>query len=311
MEAEYIARINRVIDYVQDNLSGDLSLGTLAKVACFSPHHFHRLFTSLTGETLGQFVRRVRLERAAAHLCRDPDRPVTEVAMDAGFSSPAAFSRAFRDHFDMSASEWRASESKNGKAMRKPGNAVGQLESYYESGAWAPKWRLIMKDSTLKNISVELRELPERTVAYLRHTGPYSGNAELFGQLFGKLAQWAGSRGLMGPSTQFLSLYHDDPSVTDHNKLRVMCCCVVPPDTEVSGEFGKSTVSGGMYGVGRFEIDAKEYGQAWDAIYGTWLPKSGFQPDDRPAVEIYLNNPQTHPEHKHIVEICVPVKPMS
>jgi AraC family transcriptional regulator len=62
---EYTARINRVLDHVHENLDGDLSLRALARVARFSPHHFHRIFSALVGETCHQFVRRVRLERAA------------------------------------------------------------------------------------------------------------------------------------------------------------------------------------------------------------------------------------------------------
>ena len=302
--------MNRVLDYIQDHLSEELSLDTLAKVACFSPHHFHRIFRSLAGEPLGQFIKRVRLERAATHLSLAPHRTVTEVALDAGFTSPAAFARAFRDRFGMSASEWRAcTESKNGKAIRKTGNAGSYAEMYFEPGAWAPRWRLIMKTRKMK-VDVEVKELPECTVAYIRHQGPYQGDAALFGRLFHRLAEWAGARGLMGPDAQFLSLYHDDPGVTEADKLRVMCCCVVPPDTEVDGEIGKTTVAGGTYGVGHFELQASDYGAAWDAMYGDWLPKSGYQPDDRPSVEFYRNDPESDPEHRHIVDICLPVKPL-
>ncbi len=309
-EREYVARINRVIDHIQSHLGDDLSLDVLAKVACFSPHHFHRVFRVFTNEPLGQFVRRVRLERAASLLVWAPDRPITEVALDVGFSSPAAFARAFRERFGMSASEWREREqSKDGKAMRERGNAPSHIEMYFEPGAWAPKWRLTMTTGT-KDVNVEVKSLPERTVAYLRHTGPYQGNTELFARLFGQLAQWAGPRGLLGPNAQFMSLYHEDPAVTDSDKLRVTVACVVPDDTETDGEIGRMKVAGGEYAVGRFEIDPAEYGEAWDAMYGQWLPKSGYQPDDRPALELYLNDPQTHPEKKHIVEICIPVKPL-
>ena len=237
-----------------------------------------------------------------------PDRPVIDVALDAGFQSPAAFARAFKERFGMSATEWRAAEeSKNGKDLRKACNVASGLEMYFEDGAWAPKWRFHMP-ATNDDINVEVRELPERTVAYLRHTGPYQGNTELFGRLFGQLAQWAGPRGLLGPGAQFLSLYFDDPNVTDPDKLQILCGCVVPDGTDVDGAIGRTTVAGGTYGVGHFELTADGYGAAWQAMYGVWLPNSGYEPDDRPAVELYLNDPGAHPENKHIVEICVPVK---
>lgn len=305
MSSDYVARINRVIDFVQDNLGQELGVERLAAVAQLSPFHFHRIFRAMVGEPLGQFVRRLRLERAARRLCEAPDRSITEIALDTGFASPASFAKAFRERFGVSASEWRE-RRKNGQSMSKDGNAETVVDRYFDAGAWAPKWRVEMPNANIST-HVEIRELPEQTIAYVRHTGPYQGNAELFGRLFGQLAQWAGPRGLLGPDAQFLSLYHDDPAITDDSKLRVVCGCVVPPDTEVSGEIGKTSVPGGTYAVGRFELNADEYGAAWDSMYGRWLPASGYQPDDRPALELYLNNPETHPEKKHVVEIAIPI----
>lgn len=310
MKKEYVERINRVLDYIQDHLDEELSLERLAEVACFSPFHFHRVFRALTGEPIGQLVQRLRLERAAAQLSHSPHRSITEVALDAGFSSPATFARAFRERFGMSASAWRsAGESKNGKAMSNASNAEVGVRMHLSPGAEAPRWRLVMNEGKT-TVDVEVKDLPEQTVAYLRHTGPYQGNAELFGRLFGQLAQWAGARGLLGPNARFLSLYHDDPSVTESDKLRVMCCCVVPPDTQVGGEIGKTVVAGGRYAVGRFELTQDGYGAAWEAMYGGWLPSSGFEPADGPAMEVYLNDPNQHPEKKHLVEICIPVRPL-
>jgi AraC family transcriptional regulator len=162
-----------------------------------------------------------------------------------------------------------------------------------------------------ETVEVAVKEMPERTVAYVRHIGPYKGDAQLFAGLFGKLMQWAGPRGFLGrPGTECLSVYHDDPSVTDEEKLRVSVCVTVPEDTTVDGEIGKMTVPGGRYAVGHFELSEGEYEDAWKAIYGGWLPQSGFEPDQRPALELYLNNPEEHPEKKHVVDICIPVRPL-
>ena len=87
---EYIQRINRVLDHIQTHLDEDLSMPVLARVSCFSLYHFHRIFAAVVGETPTQFVQRLRLERAANRLNSDPSCSVTEVGMDAGFTSPAA-----------------------------------------------------------------------------------------------------------------------------------------------------------------------------------------------------------------------------
>lgn len=76
---EYLARIHRAQDYIEENLGGVLLLETIAQAANFSPFHFHRLYRALTGETLYQFILRVRLERAASTLYHKPHEAVTSI----------------------------------------------------------------------------------------------------------------------------------------------------------------------------------------------------------------------------------------
>ena len=160
-------------------------------------------------------------------------------------------------------------------------------------------------------IQIEVKDVPAMHVAYVRHIGPYQGNSALFEQLFNKLMRWAGPRGLLRfPETQMLTIYHDDPDLTDEQKLRVEACITVPEDTPVEGEIGKMTLAGGQVAVARFEVSSDEFEEAWKVVFGYWLPESGYVPDDRPCYELYHNDPNEHPEHKHIVDICVPVRPV-
>lgn len=322
LREEYTARINQVIDYIEANISKDLSLKELAAVANFSPFHFHRIFSAMVGEPLSGFIKRLRIEKAAAKLIANPKISVTEIALDCGFSGSATFARAFREVFGMSAREWRSggylrdskirkTNSKPNQQLSKSGEDFGITSCYIEGGIQNQQWRVRMKEKSHITAEVEVKDIPEFHVAYIRHVGPYAGDAELFGRLFGKLAMWAGPRGLLNsPDARFISVYHDSPEVTDESKLRTSICITVPEDTPVEGEVGKMAISGGRYAVARFELASDEYGDAWNAVFGGWLPESGYQCVDSPCYELYLNNPEEHPEKKCIVEICVPVKPM-
>ena len=73
---EYEARVNRVIDHIRGHLADELSLSRLARVAAFSPFHFHRVFRAITGETLFGFIHRLRIEKAAGALLNHPDQSV-------------------------------------------------------------------------------------------------------------------------------------------------------------------------------------------------------------------------------------------
>ena len=98
---EYFSRIHRAQDFIEENLSRTLALEEIARAACFSPYHFHRLYTAITGESIYQFILRIRLERAASRLCRQPPEPVTTIAFGLGFSSSATFARAFKGFFGL------------------------------------------------------------------------------------------------------------------------------------------------------------------------------------------------------------------
>ncbi len=308
---EYVARINRVIDHVSTNLSGDLSLRALARVANFSPYHFHRVFRGMVGETVNGFIRRVRVETAAARLLSNPALSVTRIATDCGFSSPSSFAREFRARFGMSATQFRSrgpSWSKTRQAQSKPGQPLGKqgkdvpdASAYTECAVAGAPRRQAMK------MTVEVKQMPELFVAYVRHIGPYNQ----IPKAIERLMRWAGPRGFVQfPQTLVLGVYHDDPDITDPSKLRSSACITVPKGTQVAGEIGTMTIPGGLFAVAHCEVDADEYGAAWDKLMGEWLPESGYQPDDRLCYEVYWNDPTTHPSRQHIVDICEPVRPL-
>lgn len=316
----YQSRINKVIDYIDQHLSEPLNLDKLADVASFSRFHFHRIFRALVGESVGQYVSRLRVEHSTRLLTYHPSKSITEIALDCGFSSSATFARAFRGTFGMSASEFRElgdeARSKIRKTDRKIGQADGNPGKDFEvkMDLFAQNnqqyWTIMSNEQVVAN--VEVQNLPELTLAYVRHIGPYVNNPELFGSLMTKIFAWAGPRGLVNfPHTQTLAVYHDDPQVTEADKLRLLVGISVPEETEVDGEVGKMTLAAGKYAIGKFEIEGNQYESAWNAMYQQWLPESGYQPSNSPSFERYLNDPSKHPEGKHVVEIAIPVEPAS
>ena len=331
-EKEYRARINRVMDYVQRHIGEKLTVSRLAEVACFSPFHFHRLFGALTGETLAGFIQRIRMEKAASLLVYNPLKSITEIALDVGLGGSASFARLFKSRFGMSASQWRNGGYRHYSKNCKTESKIGKTNSSFGKENEPPSTYIALQEtdgasdsgsyitfhsgrknsmSSTKNVKVTVEELPKTTVAYVRHVGPYKGDARLFEQLYGKLMSWAGPRGLLSRKDMVcMNVYHDDPEVTDESKLRVSACLSVPPETEVSGEVGKMEIEAGRYAIAHFELADDEFQDAWNYVYGEWLPKSGYQPDDRPCFERCLNDPAAHPQKKHVVDICVPVKPL-
>lgn len=311
---EYERRINRVMDYVSKNLSEPLTLETLADVAAFSPFHFHRVFKSMTGENLSEFIQRIRLEAAAGSLVYHPNKDVTEIALDVGFGSSSTFAHAFKTFFGVNATEWRGSEAgKRRDQRRQEFSKMNQSNSNLakaatsgsvedgqtaSNGAWSET-----QEETLK---VTVKNLPDYHVAYMRNVGPYGPS-----QIWGKLLKWAGPRGLVNPGMVALGIANDDPNVTAPEKCRYDACIVVPKDFAPDQNVNLSDVPGGQYAIYDFEGTAGDVPKAWDKIFTQWLPSSGYQPDNRLCFERYPADMFTCGKQDLLRwEICVPVKPL-
>ena len=282
----YRGRILRVLLHIEEHLDGDLSRDRLAAVACFSPFHFHRLFTAFTGETLHKYIRRLRLERALHRLAYSDDA-VVNIALGAGFETHEAFTRAFRQAFDMSPTEWRS--------------RVDDRDPFVVLQA-----RPTVNPPSIGdlNMNVRIENLPAKRIAFLRHIGPFAGVGEKFQQLMA----WAGPKGLFGPQTQVLGIYHDNPEVTDEQKLRSDAAVTVHDGTTAEGDVQIGEIAGGDYAIATHRGSYAGLAESYRWLYGVWLPQSGRVPADAPCFERYVNNAAETPEDELITEIHLPLQ---
>lgn len=103
---EHLECVNLVQRYIREHLDEPLKRETLAAVANFSVPHFHRIFTGCVGENIASYIRRIRLQRAGWKL-RFGAVDITAVALAAGYTSHAAFGKAFKQQYGLSPSEFR------------------------------------------------------------------------------------------------------------------------------------------------------------------------------------------------------------
>ncbi len=301
---EYFQRINRVVDYIDAHLDEEHTLDNLSQLAHFSPFHFHRIFRVLTGETINNYVKRIRLQKAGSMLLGDNDRQVAEVASLCGFNSTAVFCRAFKTHFGRSTGEFRMhhleQERKNGQSNSNNGQSTTDATIYFSDEF------INLNRNTNMETNIAVKEMPAMDLIYCRHVGQY----DQIGGAFEKLFKWAGPRGLLRfPDTKTVTVYHDDPKVVDMDKVRQSACITVDEDAKPEGEFGKMHIPGGKYAVGSFKVMPHQFGEAWDAVC-RWLADSGYQPSDGYPYEYYPEEHEEGPPPIFTVDICVPVKPL-
>lgn len=280
-EATYRQRILAVQLFIQEHLDEELSLERLARVAHFSPYHFHRIFRGMVGEGVNEYVRRLRLESAAVAL-KTTDWSVLDIALRAGYNAHEAFTRAFRQMFGASPTQYRAGQHPLFIPREKPEMST---------------------ETTAREVRIET--VPPRRIAFIRHIGPYNEACTAFDRLMA----WAGRRGLFGPSTLVLGICHDDPEVTAPDKIRFDCCVTVDEQVRGEGEIGVQTLDGGECAVLTFYGAYTGLGEAYRWLFGTWLPTSGREPRNAPPFEVYVGDPRGTPPEKLRTDIHVPLEP--
>ena len=158
-------------------------------------------------------------------------------------------------------------------------------------------------------MNVAVRELPRYRVAYMRYVGSYGPHG--IPELWKRFREWLGTRGLLGLGSIRLGIGHDDPEVTAPEKCRYDACVVVPESFAADKWVNVIEVPGGKYAVAEFIGTADKIREAWEALYRSWLPGSGYQPDDRPCLEVYRGNPEVDGRPGTFrCELCVPVRPL-
>ena len=102
---EQTLAVQRMQDYIEENLEQEITLADLAGVSLFSPWHSYRLFREYLGLSPAEYIRRLRLSRSALRL-RDENCRVTDVAFDLGFGSVDGYTRAFSREFGCKPSQY-------------------------------------------------------------------------------------------------------------------------------------------------------------------------------------------------------------
>lgn len=278
----YRARVNQAIDHVTRHLAEPLRLDDVAKAASFSPFHFHRIFKAELGETLNDFVKRVRLERAVQVMARRPEASLTDIALACGFSSSSDFSRTFKARYGVAPRAFDVDEHR--ETMKQA------------AGFPAP--------ATGASFEVTLVTLPPRRVAYLRVLDPYRGGVP---KACAALVSWATARGL--ERNQWLGYQWEDPEVVPLDQCRYDVAVVVPDEVVASDEVTIGALPELRVAEIAVEGDISLELAAFEFLYRQWLPESGYVPDHQPCFEAWNGLPYQQGMERFSLRVQLPVVP--
>jgi AraC family transcriptional regulator len=290
----YRRRVNRVIDHVKDHLGEPLPVAELARLAGFSPFHFHRIFRSLVGEPLHAFVRRQRLEQAVFRMQYGPKATLTAVALEAGFASSSDFSRAFKQAYGFSPRQFSRDGFLEKSKIRQDllpnaGYGFGKMPD----GRNPDRFR------------VRLVDRPAQRIAYERVIGSFNMRKVL--AAFERLLEWGRRRGLV-PGATLIGKSPDDPDVTPMDKFQFDWCLVVPPGLEADREVSFDEIPANRFAAVHCAGDLRKEERAWRYLFHAWLPGSGYEPTDDPAMEVYRRSPLETGWATFDMDCCLPVR---
>ncbi|MGN7457343.1 AraC family transcriptional regulator [Paenibacillus pasadenensis] len=301
------------MNYIENHLEENLSLASLSRIAAFSPFHFHRIFKAIVGENVNEYVKRIRMEKSTQYLVNRSDLSITEIASACGFTSLSTFSRAFSEHFGVSARDYRKNgqHRKNSQFCRKNGQEVLDTQRYSED--------VSAVDVQQINVAqVRIERLPDLHVAYVRHRYGFSKGiySKEIVESFNKTQAWLRQNNLDLRRSMEVGITYDNHDITESENCRYDAAYTIPAG--LTDNFGHEEVDiqdvpGGLYAVYTIrltDVSSEEevivqLGHVVDYMYGRWLPDSDCLLANRPCLEIYHTELQGAVV---ILDFCLPIE---
>ncbi len=292
----YLDRINHVMDFISGHLDEPLPLDRLARLAHFSPFHFHRLFRAIVGEPLHVFIRRLRLESAVKVMKYGPRATLTEVAFRSGFASSSDFSKAFKQAYGFRPSQFTPENFVENSKIR---------QDLLTNAGYGFGMRPDARNPD--RFRVRFVDTPAQRVAFVRVIGTNSTERMLAG--FQQLMDWGKQHGLV-PHRQLIGMSQDDPDVTPLSKYRYDFCLVLPQGFTDDGQVSIRTMPANQFAAVHSKGGIHKLDRAWNYLFQAWLPASGYEPANQPAMEVYRGHPLEIGWEVFDIDCLVPVKPL-
>lgn len=290
-------RINQSIDYIDLHLDEPIELETLADVACFSKHHFHRCFKSLVGIPPNQYVNLLKMKRGLLYLICRPSLSITDISERCGQSTLSNFSRSFNAIFGVSPKQIRQHfhfhNVKNFCSIIHQQFDTKPIKHYFNQEAlsrYHGDYRNAIGTNLYEQIhaprQVIIEERAPLEYIYSRAYGSY--NSPSLGAVAGRHFSQARSIYERYPETMVFSAYLDRADYTPKHLCRFDAGITVPSALKEYDHLGRRHLAGGHYARLRVTTRINNAPYLFRFLLSEWLPCSAYEIDDRPTLLSYL-----------------------
>jgi len=272
--------VNKAIDYIDQHLYEAVDMKTLAELTCISTYHFHRLFKSIVGESIGEYIQRIRLEKIA-HQLKVSSIPISELVEQTHYNNKYALSKAFKKHFGVSPSVYRLNSETY--------SAVNHRDQYIPLTLYPM-----------------IKEMEEFNIVYLSINQTQRTDQGYF-KAWDELKEFVKEQHL-NETGLFLSFSFDNFKITEANKCRYYIGHTLEHSIKPVGKYGVKKIDGGLFAIFRCNGTFAQLENIYANIYNHWLLNCNYVLRDTHSFEIYIHNPNDFEENDLITDIYIPVK---
>ncbi len=278
------ARLLRVAAYIEAHLELSLSVGHLSEVSGVSKYHFHREFSAWFGIPVSRYISLLRLKRASYQLAFR-DTSVLDIALEAGYESHEAFSRAFRRALGQSPSAFR----------RQPDWL--RWSELFSRREIVPQHNLFYK--------VDVVRFQQSKVVYLEH----HGSIEELSKALRRFITWRRQSGLGPGRSDTFNIFPAPPEDSSADSFCLQLAAGTRQSFDVLPEgFKQGLISGGRYAKLSYQGSEANIEPAFNYLYRTWLPSSGQTLRDAPAFLQRLTFFPDVAEHQAEADLFLPLE---
>ena len=281
---EYRKRIQKALTYIRQNLDKPITIKDVAKAACYSEFHFHRIFSVMMGEPLGEYITRKKLEQAAIRLVYSPQNSVSKLAFRYGYSSVSAFSKAFHQWFGCRPTEVTkikdCLDAGNGKLQTKYAKSIESNQLYVapEPGDFQQRFNEI-------NDGLVVRDIESFQVAFLTSKQGYE--LESVRNTWLEMQDRLEDAGIHPESVKSYAISHDHPGLVPFSQCRYDACVWTSTSNLEKLLLSTTEIPSGRYVTYRVQGPESSILAKYLEFCTVWLPGSGYEWDNFPVVEHY------------------------
>ena len=281
-------RYKKLLSFIDENFKEDINIQKVEEICHYSYRNINRIFEALHNETIGKYIKRIRLEKAAQYL-KYSDIGVSDIAYEVGFEDRAAFSKAFKNKYKISPSSFR-------------NTSEASLETLQQS-------LLPLEGEEREPLQFEIEFLPDFECLFLEYRGHYE-DAQSIEQTWEELGAYASKKGILSDNSILLTEIIDDNEISDsiHSRYNFSLILEQPLSFKPEGLFRTKTHRQQKYVKFTYKGSDQNSAEFYKKIYAFWMHDVGLELIDLPSLEFYPNYEENLPEEELITEIYIPVR---